>query len=190
VNKKDLRKKYLQKRQELTPSDIDRYSADILNLFSGLTFDGIKYAHIFYPIVGKHEFNSLLICDWFKINHPEVSLVLPKIIKEQNIIKSILWDESTSLAMNEWGITEPEFGVEVPNLKLDLMILPLLAFDQEGNRLGYGKGFYDRLLSACRKDVIKIGTSFFEPEEKFEEIDAFDIPMTICITPKKIYKFD
>jgi 5-formyltetrahydrofolate cyclo-ligase len=71
-----------------------------------------------------------------------------------------------------------------------MVIVPLLAFDKQGNRLGYGKGFYDRFLSDCRPDVIKAGTSYFEPEERFEELDQYDVPLDLCITPNNIWKFN
>jgi 5-formyltetrahydrofolate cyclo-ligase len=91
--------------------------------------------------------------------------------------------------MNQWGITEPEYGKEVPPQLIDVVIVPLLAFDTRGNRLGYGKGFYDRFLAECKADVLKIGVSYFEPEQAFEEVDEYDIPLDICVTPERVWSF-
>mgnify|MGYP001319542386 CR=1 FL=1 len=70
----------------------------------------------------------------------------------------------------------------------NLILVPMLAFNNKGYRLGYGKGFYDRFLSDCKAEVLKIGLSFFEPEEKLPA-DSHDIPLTHCITGAEIYKF-
>jgi 5-formyltetrahydrofolate cyclo-ligase len=57
-----------------------------------------------------------------------------------------------------------------------------------GNRIGYGKGFYDRFLNTCRKDVIKVGLSIFEAEEKIDA-ESFDVPLDFCVTTKQLYAF-
>lgn len=189
MNKKDLRKLYLQKRHDLSPDKEAELNLLILNLFSKLSFEGIKFVHLFYPIIGKHECNSLLLVEWLKDNHPEIKLVLSKSNFLDHSLHNILWQENTPLIMNQWGITEPEHGIEVLSDEIDLVITPLLAFDKQGNRLGYGKGFYDRFLSGCRPNIQKIGISFFEPEERFEDIDAYDVPLNQCITPYQIWDF-
>ena len=70
-----------------------------------------------------------------------------------------------------------------------LIFVPLLAFDKFGNRVGYGKGFYDVFLSECRPDTLKIGFSFFEAEVEIEDVFEKDIKLDYCITPKAVYKF-
>ncbi|HLV46855.1 MAG TPA: 5-formyltetrahydrofolate cyclo-ligase, partial [Flavobacterium sp.] len=67
--------------------------------------------------------------------------------------------------------------------------IPLLAYDQIGNRIGYGKGFYDSFLEKCRKDVLKIGLSFYPPEAEIEDIRPEDIPLDMTITPDEIFDF-
>lgn len=189
MNKSALRSKYLQKRKELSVSDINILSQHILKHFGGLDFDGIRYLHLFYPIIKKHEVNSLLIADWLRRNHPNITIVLSKSNTQNHTLEHILWLENTPLAMNEWGITEPKSGERIPPEKIDLVVIPLLIFDVKGNRIGYGKGFYDRFLSECRMDVKKVGVSFFDPELTFEEIDEFDIPLDVCVTPHRVWEF-
>ena len=70
----------------------------------------------------------------------------------------------------------------------DVMLVPLLAYDNQKNRLGYGKGFYDRFLEKCHSKTIFIGLSLFEPEESIP-IEKTDVPLNFCITPKNIYTF-
>ena len=189
MNKEDLRKLYLKKRHDLHPDKVERLSLSVLENFSSLSFNGIQYIHIFYPIKSKHEFNSLLLADWIRTYHPEIKLVLPKSNFQDQTLTNILWTSETLLSVNRWGITEPEDGLKIAPQDIDMVIIPLLAFDKQGNRLGYGKGFYDRFLATCRPEVEKLGISLFEPEEAFEEVDLNDVPLTSCITPKGIWKF-
>jgi 5-formyltetrahydrofolate cyclo-ligase len=69
------------------------------------------------------------------------------------------------------------------------VLIPLLAFDRKGHRVGYGKGYYDRFLRTCRKDVVKIGFSYFDPVEKIEDASRYDVRLNYCITPNDIYRF-
>ena len=190
VNKSLLRKQYLQKRSDLSPQESALLSEAVLKYFVSLDFGRIRYLHIFYPIVGKNEFNSLLLVDWLKEKHPGIKILLPKSNIQEHTLVHIVWNDQTALAMNEWGITEPEDGEETDPLQIDVVIVPLLVFDKKGNRIGYGKGFYDRFLSACRSDTIKIGVSLFEPVENIEDTDEHDIPLDICITPYRIWRFN
>ncbi|MDR9457609.1 MAG: 5-formyltetrahydrofolate cyclo-ligase, partial [Salegentibacter sp.] len=72
---------------------------------------------------------------------------------------------------------------------LDLVFIPLLAFDKTGNRVGYGKGYYDRFLDSCKPGVIKIGLSFFEAEEEIKEMFETDVALDYCVTPNRVYQF-
>ena len=65
----------------------------------------------------------------------------------------------------------------------------MLAFDTRGNRVGYGKGFYDRYLPACRPDCIKLGFSYFDPVDSVDDAHEFDVPLDLCITPNRTYVF-
>jgi len=100
-----------------------------------------------------------------------------------------LLTDNTVLKKSLYGIPEPVDGIEIAPNKIDVVFIPLLAFDNVGNRVGYGKGFYDQFLSECKPDVIKIGLSFFEPESFIEDINKNDIPLNYCVTPNKVFSF-
>ena len=69
----------------------------------------------------------------------------------------------------------------------DLVIVPLLAFDKKGYRVGYGKGFYDRFLQNSK--TLKIGLSFFAPTEEIIDVHLNDVRLDKCITPAGIIEF-
>jgi 5-formyltetrahydrofolate cyclo-ligase len=190
VNKTELRKTYLSKRSELDPATVEELSRRIVRQFEQLSFQAVQLVHIFYPIAGRHEFNSLLLKDYLRTRFPAARFVLPKTDTQSHILTNILWEEDTALAINKWGITEPERGKEIPATDIDVIIVPLLAYDKKGNRLGYGKGFYDRFLAQCRADALKIGVSFFPPEDQFQEVDPLDISLSICVTPENVWYFN
>jgi 5-formyltetrahydrofolate cyclo-ligase len=72
---------------------------------------------------------------------------------------------------------------------IDAAFVPLLAFDKNGQRVGYGKGFYDRFLSEAPREMLKIGLSFFSPVDGIDDIDFFDKKLDFCITPDQVYAF-
>ena len=104
-------------------------------------------------------------------------------------MEAVLVEKDGLFIKNRFNILEPIGGATVQPKQLDLIFVPLLAFDVRGYRVGYGKGYYDRYLTQCRTDAIKVGFSFFDAIEYIEDIDEFDVPLNFCITPHRIYEF-
>lgn len=184
--KEELRQHYSKLRRKFSPQAIDTASLAIANQLLLLPFWSLEYFHIFLPIEEKHEVNTQFILS--VLSGRDKNIVVPKIGKGNSFTNFLLTD-STRLVKNHWGIPEPAEGIEVPEDKIDLVFLPLLAFDRVGHRVGYGKGFYDSFLSKCRRDVVKVGLSFFGAEERISDVNEGDIAMDYCITPDTIYKF-
>jgi 5-formyltetrahydrofolate cyclo-ligase len=97
--------------------------------------------------------------------------------------------QSADFANSDWGIPEPEGGQIIEPVKFDILLLPLVTFDLKGNRVGYGRGFYDRYLMNCRPDCLKIGISLFDPVALIEDVERHDIPLDVAICPAKLYDF-
>jgi 5-formyltetrahydrofolate cyclo-ligase len=95
----------------------------------------------------------------------------------------------TIFEANAINILEPLENEIIHPGDIDLVLIPMLVCDVNGNRVGYGKGYYDRYLSRCRKDCIKVGVSYFEPIDIIEDANSFDIPLNFCITPQQAYVF-
>ncbi|GHB55156.1 hypothetical protein GCM10007390_05410 [Persicitalea jodogahamensis] len=107
-------------------------------------------------------------------------------------LQNYLWNDETVLISNRWGIEEPGAGTSQPVeiQAIDAVLVPLLAFDQKGHRVGYGGGFYDRFLAQCRPDTLKIGLSAFEAIEEIEDADEWDVKLNYCVTPTNIYHWN
>ena len=114
--------------------------------------------------------------------------IIPKVISNTQLAHYLLTD-ATKLKVNQWNVLEPINGIEVEPKKLQVVFVPLLAYDCYGNRVGYGKGYYDKFLAKCRGECIKIGLSFFTPEKKILT-SPLDIKLNFCVTAKKIYDFN
>ena len=89
------------------------------------------------------------------------NLVVPKVTDENSMVNYLLTD-NTSIKKSAWGVPEPIDGIEVPENKIDVVFVPLLAFDTQGNRVGYGKGYYDTFLRKCRKKRSKLDCPFLK----------------------------
>ena len=115
--------------------------------------------------------------------------MLSKTDFETKTMSHILLQDNTSIELNRWNIPEPKNGIPISDQQIEVVFIPLMAFDELGNRVGYGKGFYDGFLKNCSKDTLKIGLSFFEADAEIKDIEPFDIPLDYCITPHKTYTF-
>jgi 5-formyltetrahydrofolate cyclo-ligase len=120
---------------------------------------------------------------------PGLTLAYPLTENTNCQITALAIHEDTVYHTNAWGITEPKEGRVIEPEQIDLILVPLLVCDKFGYRVGFGKGFYDRYLALCRKDVVKIGFSYFDPIDKIADTGQFDVPLTYCITPQHTYEF-
>lgn len=184
--KKTLREKYRKLRNNLTSSSIESQSISIANQLLELQIWQFGYYHIFLPISNKKEINTSVILSI--LHGKDKHIIVPKVTGLASLEHYLLTD-NTRLALSKWGVPEPVDGIVVDPKKLDVVFIPLLAFDKAGNRVGYGKGFYDRFLSNCREDVLKIGLSLFSIEEKITDVHTSDVKLDFCVTPKTIYSF-
>ena len=184
--KKDLRTHFLELRNNFSDDALADASLQLANKALALPVWDLTYFHIYLHSPLKKEPDTQPLITLLQGKDKEV--VIPKITAENQLDHFLLTD-STTLKPNKWGIPEPVGGIQVPISGIDVVFLPLLSFDHKGHRVGYGKGYYDRFLSGCREDVIKIGLSLFEAVDEISDIGEFDVPMDYCITPEKIYSF-
>lgn len=187
MKKKELRVKYKQLRQELSLDEIEYKSLSIANRLLQLDIWMYTYFHLFLTIEEHKEIDTEFILQILAGKDKEI--VVAKSNFETLEMTNYLLTDNTKFQKNQYNIYEPMDGIEVPISKIQVVFVPLLAYDKKGNRVGYGKGFYDKFLSNCDKDVIKIGLSFFEPEEIIEDVYPTDIGLDYCVTPTTSYSF-
>lgn len=191
MKKTELRKLYLSKRKAISVEEVAIKSQQITDLFfQNFDLSEVKNFHIFLPITKKNEINTWLIIKYLQQNFPLIKIIIPKITEENFGLDNYPFVEK-NLIENKWGILEPsgENQEKILSEQIDLVIIPLLIFDKNGNRVGYGKGFYDRFLQQCKSQSLKISLCLEEAIEMIEDINEFDVKMDFCITPNKIYEF-
>ncbi len=185
--KNKLRKKYLSKRNELTPDQIEEFSLEIANKLLQLPIWDLEYYHLFLSITEKKEIDTEFILHI--LQGKDKNIILSKSDFNTRKLHNFLLTDTTVIRKNKWNIPEPVDGIEISSEKIEVVFVPLLAFDLNGHRLGYGKGFYDIFLASCKPEVIKVGVSFFEAENMIPELEISDIALDYCVTPNKTYIF-
>jgi len=187
MDKNELRQHYKTLRQELSDSEIEEKSLAIANQLLLLDIWDKTYFHLFLTIEHHKEVDTEFVLQVLAGKDKEI------VVAKTNFMSigmtHFLLTDNMKFLKNEYNIPEPVDGLEVPVTKIDVVFVPLLAYDKTGNRVGYGKGFYDKFLSQCKPETIKIGLSFFDPEEKIDGIFEGDIRLDYCVTPEKTYSF-
>ena len=187
MNKKELRKKYKELRQFLSTVELEDKSLTIANQLLRMDIWDKLYYHLFLTIEEQKEINTEYILQILAGKNKEI--VISKCNFEALSMTHFLLTDNTKIKKNSYNIPEPIDGLEVPDAKIDVVFVPLLAYDKQGNRVGYGKGFYDNFLNKCKPETIKIGLSFFPPEEKIEDVSESDVKLAFCVTPDAIFSF-
>ena len=187
--KKDIvRKIYLKKRLELSSSKFEEESFQLVqNTIELIKKYKPECIHCFLPIYSKDEINTSPIIQYCWENN--INIVVPVSNFEDGTLKNAEFRPDTKTKQTKNNITEPINPVWKKSDIIDIVITPLLAFDHNGYRVGYGKGFYDRFFASLQKDSKRIGLSLFKPCKSIENINEYDIPLTHCVTPNKIYFF-
>lgn len=188
MNKASLRKQAIAERNSLSESSCLEKSRLICDhFFTGFDLNFIRTIHVFIPMTDRREPDLWLLIDRLRREFPQIRLTIPRIKGEE--LESIYFEGLHQLKKNSIGILEPGQGSETPVEKIDLVLIPTLLADHRGNRLGYGKGYYDRFLRSCRADCIRAGVSLLE---QVEEIPAepHDIRLTHLITPSGVIRFE
>ncbi|KAB1069816.1 5-formyltetrahydrofolate cyclo-ligase [Tamlana haliotis] len=187
MDKSVLRKTYKALRRNLTEDQAEDLSLAISNQLLKLPIWKHSFYHIFLTIAELKEINTDYILNI--LSGKDKNILISKSDFKTGEMHSFLLTDNTVIKKNSYNIPEPVDGIPIENSKTDVVFIPLLAFDLQGNRVGYGKGFYDRFLAQCRPETIKIGLSFFEAEAETIETFETDVKLDYCVTPNKVYQF-
>ena len=181
-----LRTEYQKRRDSLTEEQIADCSIQISNLSLTLNIWEYSIYHLFMTNEKNKEIDTSYLLS--VIQGKDKQPVIPKIV-DDNRLEHFLLNDQTPLKNNRWGIPEPLSGITINPKQIEVVFVPLLVFDQQGHRVGYGKGYYDRFLDQCSESTLKVGLTFFDPVTKIEDIETHDISLDFALTPEQIYTF-
>jgi len=187
MKKTELRKLYKLKRNALNADAVEDLSFEIANRLLNLPIWDKSYYHVFLSIQEFKEVNTELILNI--LSGKDKHIVISKSDFKTLEMTHFLLTDSTVIKIGHFNIPEPVDGIEISTEKIEVVFVPLLAFDKQGHRVGYGKGFYDVFLKNCSPKTIKIGLSFFEAEEVIEDSNEHDMKLDFCISPNQVYSF-
>lgn len=196
MTKLELRKEFLAQRKALTPAEVKRRS----QLIAGHFFDYFQnegladlpaFVHSFLPIRRHNEVDTWPIITCFRARFPQIDISVPVMEPGARQMEHYTLFPETPLVENKLGIPEPapESRYETDLLSVKTVLVPLLAFDYQGHRVGYGGGYYDRFLAKDVPHGRRIGLSLFGPVESINDVDATDVRLDACITPTRVYRF-
>jgi 5-formyltetrahydrofolate cyclo-ligase len=186
--KSELRKTYKQKRMALQEMACNKMDDLILIELQQTELPFLHNILSFFPLEHFNEPNTFLLTRYLKFLNPQMQISYPRVQEDGSMI-AVTITEDSEFEQNYFGINELTGGAIMHPSTIDLVIVPMLVCDYRGNRVGFGKGYYDKYLKQCRKDVLKIGLSYFEPIDKITDVEDFDVPLTHCITPEITYEF-
>ena len=190
MTKAELRKICLTKQKSLSSSERMQKSEQIAHgFFQNFKLNEISFLHCFLPIEKFNEIDTSFIFQKIWREFPRIETLTPRVNFQTNKIENLKFTPETELVKNEWEILEPVGGLPSKSAQIDLILVPLLCFDERGFRVGYGKGFYDKFLINCRTDCLKIGLSYFEPMAEIADAQEFDVRLDFCVTPEKVMNF-
>ena len=179
--KSKLRKKILKVREKINKKNVQIDFNQIIKILKKEKINK-KIVGGYYPV--NFEIDDLVLLKKFEKNKFDISL---PVIKKNFQMDFYKWSFSNLLKVNKYGIPEPEKkNIVYP----DILLIPLLAFDKNLNRLGYGGGYYDRLIKKLskKKNIIRIGLAFSTQKIDKIPINAYDQKLDYIVTNKYIIK--
>ncbi|GAA4003244.1 5-formyltetrahydrofolate cyclo-ligase [Hymenobacter fastidiosus] len=190
MKKAELRQRALSQRRQLSDAAVAQGSAALgRQLFGSFAVAEWRWLHVFLPIERQHEPTLWPIIQEIWRQQLPVRLAVPVVQPDGHTLRHFELTPETELVTNRWGIPEPVQVPEVAPAAFDAVLIPLLAFDEQGHRVGYGKGFYDRFLAECRPDALRIGLSLEPPVPAIEDVWAGDVRLHACLTPERVWRF-
>ncbi|MBM3176384.1 MAG: 5-formyltetrahydrofolate cyclo-ligase [Bacteroidetes bacterium] len=189
MNKEGLRNVALSARLAMGEGEYQSRSAAITSyFFSAFDLSFLKIIHTFLPAPEKREPDIWPLIERIRRDFPHIRLTVPKV--NGDVLQNFFFEGIHQLRKGAFGIQEPAQGIPVESEQIDLVLVPVLIGDLYGNRLGYGKGFYDRFLAECRKDCLKIGVSLLDTESEMLPAEPHDVRLNYLITPEGVINFN
>lgn len=181
--KEKIRKALLQERENI-PEEYFRWASDkiIASLLQLQEIQSAEVIHIYVSMNARREVNTHGIIKKMLASGKKV--VVPVTNFENGTLKHVQLMDFDDLKANEWGVLEPVSELEVDVEEIEVVVVPMVGGDEQCNRMGYGKGFYDRFLQ--KVEYPKIGLLFEKTLRKVIPTEKFDIPLDKLITEERV----
>lgn len=187
MTKQEIRAQAKLFRETINTAQLEQASVLIANQLLRLPIWEKQHFHVFLSIERLKELDTEPILA--SLMGKNKYIYISKTNLDTYQMTPVVLDETTRIELNPWGIPEPINGQEIDPKLLDLIFVPMVGFDLQGNRVGYGKGFYDRFLERTRPDALKVGLCLFPPVDQITDTATFDIKMNVVVTPDGVWKF-
>lgn len=177
MDKESIRKNLKAKRRALSADDRISLSQEIINrAWQVIDWTNIHSMHIYLPLDGQNEVDALPLLKAARQLNP-------------NLLIASSRHQSRQIKTN-WLDADFKIAKKVPDgFKFGLVIVPMLAFDRRGYRLGFGGGFYDRFLPT-QPDALRIGLCYeFGHRTEGLPHEDHDVPLDLIVTEKHVYRF-
>ena len=187
LTKQELRKIFLDKRKNISNHYAQKVSNKVTKYFNSIINNySISVVAGFHPF--RDEINTLPLLKVFISNGYKTCLPVTPL--EDKILQFREWTPKINLVRGKYDILEPSHDCD--KVEPDMLLVPLLAYDEAGYRLGYGGGYYDqtlRKLISTKKNITSIGVAFKIQRFKKLPIDTFDIPLDAVIHEDGLFPF-
>jgi 5-formyltetrahydrofolate cyclo-ligase len=184
MDKQALRKQYLEKRKSLSHQQW-RAACDSLfeQVKNNAVLIGSGPVHIFLPIEKFKEVDTWPIIRW--LWQKGIRTMTSLTDTERGILSHVWFDDKTDFNTSKWGIPEPVNAPPADPSLCTVIFVPLLVADKHGNRIGYGKGFYDGFLSLLPENVKNIGLSLLPILEEIHVAEHHDVKLDMVLAPER-----
>lgn len=183
--KQKLREQFLQRRLQLRDETYLTKSARIIErLKQQPEYQDAEKLHCYVSMQKRHEVNTIPFIK--ELLDQDKKLAVPVTDFQKNVLHSRYITRFEDLQENKWGVLEPVAGEIAKPGEFDLVIVPMVGGDYNKNRIGYGKGFYDRFLSESGGAAVAVGLLFEDCLVESIPIEEFDIPMDKLITEERV----
>lgn len=190
--KKKWRKTLKSRRMKLEAEEISALSERIFTRWNHqFSLEQVQYLHLFLSMDRFNEVETASFRAAVERSAHPTKILVPVMDMRNTTLQHFELEDEIRIEKNTFGVPEPRVRKRpVPPSKIDMVIVPMLGFDDHGHRLGYGKGYYDRFLSQLRPDCPKIGVCF-ELGHLSEPLpsEPHDVPLNFVITEEKVYDF-
>lgn len=180
---------FLEKRLTLTPDELAKRNERLFKNCRRFLAQhpNAQHAHSFVSMAEQNEPDTHKLIDW--LIEKGLKVYSSKTFYRERKLTHHLITNSQDFNLGRKGIPEPKSADLVDPKLIDMVFVPLISFDEHGNRIGYGAGLYDRFLSEVREDCLKVGMAITPPLNNIDYADQYDVKLDFCINHLGIYQF-